>query len=269
MNATTGESPLSKGTQLVGPSSAPSPLVLCFHGSGEDCSSWRPLASLLTSSHRVLLYDRGAIEVGKAAASTAAAEMLAYLAESPNLSLPYILVAHSYGGAVAREFLEQALEQVVGVVLVETGQETAINTAVEEVQYSRKVLGDRPLSVIRGNSLIAKWKELERREEGGEVDGAHRALLKMWDEEDVRLKKRQLALSRRNRYIHISDCGHHVVRDRPEVVAEEVEWVMKNWNVPMEQEVGTSDDQGEKGDGSTKKSGIRERVKGLLKKQKG
>ncbi|KAI6081897.1 Alpha/Beta hydrolase protein [Hypoxylon rubiginosum] len=243
---------------------ATSPLVICFHGSGESCSpSWDALIrSLVTGTTdaaaphhrlRVLAFERGPDNPKPAQAT---ADLLAYLQAGGDATRPpYVLVAHSYGGAFARTFLEEVDDDdkthVAGMVLVETGQEGGLAAGLEERQYRRRVLGHRPLSVVRGNSLMgveAQIAELEGREATTEVERqglrGRREMLGVWDREDERLKRRQLQLSRRKapkRYVHIPDCGHHVVRDRPDVVAAEVAWVVEN----MGKGDGMHDDAGE------------------------
>ncbi|CAJ2500437.1 Uu.00g032900.m01.CDS01 [Anthostomella pinea] len=262
----------------------PSPLIICFHGSGESCSpTWDALATALAAQTRcrVLLYERGAdnptpeVSTQKLRAYLLSGAYLPPLSHDKrqeeakakaagvartkrgkregkegysDLQCPYILVAHSYGGAFARLFLQQERKNVVGVVLVETGQEGGLDARVDEVQLRRCVLGDRPLVVVRGNSLIGKWRGLEERErmmgaeaepgKGDKVaDGlrqqlqAQRQMLQLCDAEDERLKKRQLGLSRKNKYVHLEGVGHHVIRDRPDTVVEAVQWVLENMDL--------------------------------------
>lgn len=220
------------GATLLGDPHSASPLIICFHGSGDSCASWAPLAETLSATHhrRVLLWDRGEQNPGPRAAVP---EMLDHLARA-RLAPPYVLIAHSYGGMFAREFLRQRPHQVAGMVMVETGQETALDPRVEEQQYRKQVLGDGPLSVIRGNTLIWKWKQYEEAFSAAQTDSEkanlamQKQLLEATDKEDERLKKEQLKLSRNNRYVHVPDCGHGVVQERPEVVVKEVQWVMDN-----------------------------------------
>ncbi len=54
-----------------------------------------------------------------------------------------------------------------------------------------------------------------------------RLMLERWEAEDEKMKKKQLALSKRSRYAQVPNVGHHVIRDRPEAVVEEVKWVMQ------------------------------------------
>ncbi|ETS73068.1 hypothetical protein PFICI_15243 [Pestalotiopsis fici W106-1] len=217
---------------IFGNTPNPHPVVICFHGSGDSCASWLPLAHSLSDSYRVLLWDRGEPSQKP---SVAVDEMVKYL-EQVRLQIPppYVLVAHSYGGTFARTFLEKRPRDVAGMVLAETGQETALDAKMERQQYRRQVLGDNPLSVIRANTLIRKWAQYEHAVNAADNDTEKTALevqkqiLDVTDKEDERLKKAQLALSRHHRYLHVPDCGHNVIQDRPEVVADEIRWVMKN-----------------------------------------
>ena len=220
---------------LSPPTPASNPVIICFHGSGESCSpSWEVLASELSKKYRVLLPDRGSLPVTQAEFASKLSALLS------DLLPPYVLIAHSYGGAFARYFLHAHLKDVAGMVMVETGQETALDPKIERLQYSRQVLGSKPVSVIRGNSLIAKFKALEESDANRQMLEQQRNQLDQWDAEDERLKKAQLALSRNTRYVHIPDCGHHVIRDRPDVVVEAVEWAMENLSDPKDsQELDT------------------------------
>lgn len=235
MSAQVDEPPAS--WRLLGPSDTSStPLIICFHGSGESCSpSWDELALELSKDFRLLLYDRGARKVRPADFIKDLSHALA------DLPPPYMLIAHSHGGTFARYFLHIHPKDVAGMVMVETGQETALDSKIERRQYQQQVLGSKPLSVIRGNSLIANFKTLEAQQSDRELGAGlaeQRKMLELWDAEDERLKKAQLALSKNHRYVHIPDCGHHVIRDRSDVVAEEVRWAIKNSSDPADYHTG-------------------------------
>ena len=214
------------------------PLIICLHGSNDSCMrSWLSLIEVLyKSGFRVLLYDRAPPNPhhGQGAdlkPHRAVSELCSYM-YSMKLSGPYVFVAHSYGGCVARLFLQQKPREVAGMILVETGQETALAPQVEEEQYRRQILGDAPLSVVRGNTLHLKQDEwvkaaaLAKTAAQREQLEPQRLMLEQWEAEDERLKKKQLGLSRRSRFAQVQDVGHHVIRERPDVVAEEVKWVM-------------------------------------------
>lgn len=97
-------------------------------------------------------------------------------------------------------------------------------------QIEGRVLGDKPLSVIRANGK----RDYERIYQAGIEAGngtteqrkAFRDLLDRWDDIDKELKEEQLQISRNSRLVYVSDCGHNVQLLRPGVVAKEIQWVM-------------------------------------------
>ncbi|KAI1392637.1 Alpha/Beta hydrolase protein [Hypoxylon trugodes] len=260
----------NSGTETVGDDRRP--LVICFHGSGESCSpSWDGLVGLLRGaplSLRVFMYDRREENTGVVGT---VGEMWEYLRKE-GIRGPYVVVAHSYGGAFARGFVEtDGDEEVVGVVLVETGQEGGLDAEVEERQYGRRILGTKPLSVVRGNSLIRQWEDLRKAEAAVEVGDElkrgqlrqRRGMLEVWDKADEEMKRKQLGLVEKKgkkRFVQVPDCGHHVVRDRPDVVAEEVAWVLEN--VGKIEDIEDDDNE----DGVTERN--REDVIGRKKKER-
>ena len=216
-----------------------SPLTICVHGSNDSCMrSWLGLIEVLyKSGHRVLLYDRPSPNPhhGNGAdlkPHRAVSELCSYL-YSMELRGPFVFVAHSYGGCIARLFLQQKPREVAGMILVETGQETALAPAVEEEQYRRQILGNAPLSVVRGNTLRRKQDEWVKAAAMAKTEAQRsqlepqRLMLERWEHEDEKMKKKQLSLSRRSRFAQVPNVGHHVIRDRPEAVVEEVKWVMQ------------------------------------------
>lgn len=226
------DDPVSKeqSSQVVDDRSKTAPTINCFHGSGEDpLPGWEEFVKMARQQYKVVLLDRGAQKISLLANTS----LLKHL-EQQKLRPPYILVAHSYGGAFAKIFLYQKAEMVAGMLLVETGQETGLPDKVEQALSSPILLGDRPLSIIRGNSLIANWKQLESAEATAQIESAkaelsqRRIVLESCDSEDERLKKAQLRMSRNTRYVHLPDCGHGVIRDRPDIVLQELQWVMEN-----------------------------------------
>ncbi|PSR80079.1 Alpha/Beta hydrolase protein [Coniella lustricola] len=212
--------------------------VICFHGSGNDTHSaaWATAVQHIAQSSTVLYYERRGIGHSKDNALSASVSPrrpqtpsqpirdLVDLLQALHLRGPYVLLAHSYGGTIAREFLHRYPEKVAGMVLAETGQETP--TKYDQEQYAKQALGSKPLSVIHANSLYSLQGAFS------ETTSSERLEMQAkWAAEDERLKKAQLQLSSNARYVRIPDCGHHVVRDRPGAVVAEVNWVLDNSNI--------------------------------------
>lgn len=205
------------------------PLLIVFPGSNASCKSWEPVSFLIRATLRVLLYDRsglGRSEHGSTRdTGPVAADELSMLLKALNLPGPYVLVAHSYGGCVAREFLHLHARDVVGMVLSETGTETKCQYAEE--QYRKQVLGDCPLSVIRGESAFNARRSQDVRL-GNEQHKARDGMLEAMGKADEQLKREQLNLSRNSKFRNVPNCGHNVHLTCPDIVAEEVRWVLSN-----------------------------------------
>ncbi|KIA75872.1 alpha/beta hydrolase [Aspergillus ustus] len=125
-----------------GDSPPQNPLVVIIPGAGDVASSYVALERLLRPSARILLYDRTGLgrsekrpsppsdsnsnEITGPVAVRAATELHTLL-HTLNERGPYILLAHSYGGIVAREFLELHPHPedgvVAGMVLVDCATE--------------------------------------------------------------------------------------------------------------------------------------------------
>nr|CEG05694.1 unnamed protein product [Fusarium clavum] len=262
-----------------GDSSSAFPLIIFFHGSGDSCASWELLADLL-SAHSLLIWDRLEPNIKP---DEAISELLRYL-DGSDLPSDYVLIAHSYGGTFAKLFLKARPHQVAGMVLVETGQETGIDPEIEQRQYKDQILGNKPLVVIRGNTL--KWKQMQyERALAAEQNHAtptlliQKQMLDATDKEDERLKKVQLQLSRNNRYVHLPDCGHGVIQARPDAVREAVCWVMEHLYSPGDdqQEEPLQETEGRKEESSSKrnvparkkKPSLVGKITNLLRKRKG
>ncbi|KAL1970264.1 hypothetical protein VTN77DRAFT_5424 [Rasamsonia byssochlamydoides] len=271
------------------------PIVIVFAGAGEASSSYPALERLVSKFARILLYDRsglGRSEDGpNHVSATTAAEELHALLKTTGIAAPFILVGHSYGSIVAREYLHLNLDDVAGMVLAEGSTERqcqffripdqnilavlgslkfaevtelrarsqltrdewrtraaemargvkaaqaeaaafaeVCETLAQKDQYNKQALGARPLSVIRCRSS----RDYERIYESGVRAGngteeqreAFRRLLDQWDGIDKDLQEEQLKLSSHSRLVDIPDCGHNVNLVRPDVMADEIRWVM-------------------------------------------
>ncbi|KAJ6091699.1 hypothetical protein N7467_003668 [Penicillium canescens] len=104
------------------------PVVIFEAGLGETGACWAAVQRLLDPRIRSYAYDRagyGHSPESKAprSAVNVATELLDTL-QAANISPPYILVGHSYGGIIIREFLAAAgAGAIAGMVFVDANQE--------------------------------------------------------------------------------------------------------------------------------------------------
>ena len=214
------------------------PVVIVFPGADAACDTWTPVSSKIASFARVLLYDRAGLGrsehgLGRKDGPASALE-LSELLKAIDVKGPYVLVAHSYGGYIAREFLQSHSRDILGMVLSETGTETECEHSEE--QYKLQILGDAPVAVIRGeaafkHSLRNMPKTVQNEDAPEEKDHTRLLQQQMLDDMakiDESLKREQLRLSRRNKFRNVPNCGHSIHLDCPDVVVEEVQWVLDN-----------------------------------------
>jgi len=212
------------------------PTVLCFHGSGDGSAKlWVELIELLENDSGYILFDRSS---GVPSVTKHIHAVREYLSTC-HVPGPHILLAHSYGGTFAKQYLYQHREDVAGMVLVETGksQEPTDIACHGPWNGGGARLSSRPLVVIRGNSLKANQRALDQVDQATVGNTTpqtqvmalqRRQMLVDAERQDGVFEKTQLQLSSRHKYVHLPDCGHNVIRDRPDVVKGEVEWVMDN-----------------------------------------
>ncbi|KAK7415751.1 hypothetical protein QQX98_005664 [Neonectria punicea] len=117
-----------------GPDRVPGePVVILESGLGGSSVSWPLVTRHLTPFVRVYTHDRaglGKSEINPSANqyeprvyAEKAAEDLDKLLQKAGVEGPFILVPMSWGGIVAREFLERRKDDVVGMVMIECVQE--------------------------------------------------------------------------------------------------------------------------------------------------
>ncbi|KAL5041482.1 hypothetical protein BDW71DRAFT_167400 [Aspergillus fruticulosus] len=171
------------------------PLVVVFPGAGDVASSYIAVERLLRPFTRTLLYDRSGLgrsekypspsppsldtkptTQGQGQAVTAATELGALL-ENASISTdtPLLLVAHSYGAIVAREFLHLYPERVAGMVLVDASTERASEHFDVPDQNIVAVMGD--LSYARATGLRSQTvlSDEEWRVRAQEIIASYRA----------------------------------------------------------------------------------------------
>ncbi|KAJ5951043.1 uncharacterized protein N7479_009456 [Penicillium vulpinum] len=166
------ESP--NGTRLFmvakgAPRSPNHPVVIFESGLGVSGAHWTAVQRLLDPRIRSYAYDRagyGNSPESKKPRSAAnmAAELLDVL-QAAKISPPYIVVAHSYGGIIAREFLATAdVDAIAGMVLVDTNQENTHPRLSVPFSAIQALCGGRDYPDVIGLFRDTSWtqEELDR-----------------------------------------------------------------------------------------------------------
>jgi len=107
------------------------PAVLIVPGLGSSITGWAAVRRQLAQVIRVYSYDRtgyGESDTGiEAPSSIMIAHELDLLLRKAQISPPLIVVAHSWGGILSREFLALRSGDVAGMVFVEANQEHTLD----------------------------------------------------------------------------------------------------------------------------------------------
>ncbi|GAB7337766.1 hypothetical protein MBLNU457_g3038t1 [Dothideomycetes sp. NU457] len=94
------------------------PVVIAISGLGASMAYWGPVQRLLSSSVRFYCYDRSGLGRSEVSTQPRTAENMASelvrLLKAVDVKPPYVLIAHSYGSIIAREFLHLTQSQSRG-----------------------------------------------------------------------------------------------------------------------------------------------------------
>ena len=105
---------------------AEGPTVVIEPGAAEPAMLWWTVQDQIASFARVCTYDRAGYQWSDPAPSrtiTERANELQRVLHEANVPGPFLLVAHSYGGAIVRSWARRADGDVAGLVLVDTPDE--------------------------------------------------------------------------------------------------------------------------------------------------
>ncbi|KAL5340209.1 Alpha/Beta hydrolase protein [Aspergillus crustosus] len=130
------------------------PLLVIIPGAGDAASSYVAVNRLLHPSTQILCYDRsglGRSEKGPDPPNAVrAAKDLHCLLSALNITNRLILLAHSYGGIIAREFLSLYPDLVAGMVLCDASTERASEFFSIPDPNIAAVLGDLKFAAVTG-----------------------------------------------------------------------------------------------------------------------
>jgi pimeloyl-ACP methyl ester carboxylesterase len=213
-------------------------LLIAGWGAGGD-ESWSAVAPALTEHARVCTYDRPGTGTSGAPATdqtfeTQAADLRALL-ETADEPGPYVIVGHSFGGAEAIVFAAGSPTDVTGLVLVDASPTTwpaAVCAVPDDGSHDPRLdperldvvaafeqvatittLGDLPLTVVTADTRTSPGlavAELTR------LDQA-------WDEGVATWA----ALSARSAVVTVTDTGHNIQLEHPNVVIREVSTLLQ------------------------------------------
>lgn len=276
------------------------PTVIIEAGLGEDSVGWRAVSRHLSQFIRVVTYDRAGLGKSQTSPLPRTAQNIALelsdVLKAADIPPPYVLVGHSYGGILVREFLAANPSQVAGLVFVEANTENSYRIRPEDLviylsilgqgldlnvvtglnkrhrllpaewaaytakeskeaksrrtmaafaefadydrsadilgkkkQLQHGILGNKPVSVIKGEELKDVKLLLDAAIDAGNGTEHERAAIRRWigmDQQETELQEEHLRLSRNSTFVHARSSGHDVHLTEPEIIADQVRWVL-------------------------------------------
>lgn len=216
-----------------------SPTIVLEAGSGSTSRTWRTLQPALADIARVVSYDRAGLGASEPSArprsARAIAEELHSALRSAQLPPPYLLVAHSAGGAYARVFAAMYPAEVAGLVLVDPVAEDFYARAEREFpsvyahfdaidaaeiasrppsEQAEEDVWDNTLAEVRaadslftGPAIVLSSPRTDLAELGAVWTDEHR----LW-----------ALRSPRRAYVRVDGVGHNIHRERPALVLDAV-----------------------------------------------
>ncbi len=144
--------------------------VIFESGFASDLSGWRDVAPQVAKTSRAVIYSRAG--TGQSAPrpeprtlDQASAE-LSHLIAAAKLSPPFILVGHSYGGFLIRNYAAQHPEQIAGMVFVDPSSETQV-LELAKLDAARTAQDNAAILKIMPPNLKAEWLQLQQIFEAG------------------------------------------------------------------------------------------------------
>lgn len=206
---------------------------MLINGLRSDHTMWHPALAGMTRQTRVCEADRPGLGSSlkrrgsqRTDAAEQADELRAALTAAGETG-PYVLIAHSYGGLIARAFAAQTPDDVAGVMLVDAvypgihrtflpsyrgdwheGGTTIDMDASEQATRGGPDMGDTPLVVITAG------------EPGNGSSWADRK----WNRQQAKAAR----LSSQSRHWFAERSGHVVQRDQPGIIAKGLRWILRN-----------------------------------------
>jgi pimeloyl-ACP methyl ester carboxylesterase len=180
-----------------------SPAVVVVPALGTSVLEWMHIQRELAPGTRVCVYDRAGIgwsdppPRGRRTLDSLAAE-LQQLLTAAEISPPYVLAAHSFGGVVARRFAASNRSAVAGMVLIDSSHEDqARRLQVEKRGH------DSLLQALRQRSQMLGLRRLAA--SAGLIRGLDDASLTREDPPEFTAAARAISLSSRQRRASISE----------------------------------------------------------------
>lgn len=144
-----------------------SPIVVFITGAGSNLEDFDPVQKEISKATRTFSYDKAGIGKsemidGPRTIENMTSELLSLL-EQTGIENDILLVGHSLGGFVARDFLAKYPEKVIGMVLIDPGNEYFTERVLLTFPEEKRSHLDSLIHTPNPNSPIGFQAEIESR----------------------------------------------------------------------------------------------------------
>lgn len=218
------------------------PTVVLESGYGDDSKRWNSIVSEIATLTEVLVYDRAGL--GKSEGSSnprTSLEMVKELKEllsKVDITQPFILVGHSFGGVNARLYASIYPDNVGGLLLVDSTpedyRERFLPTMSDDFQEAYKKQFTLEGNYEEFGESLRQLKECKKKLSvplivlsAGKKDHYSDASQKLWN----LLQEEIIQTSSNSEWIIAENSAHYIQDDEPSVVIDAIKSLLKNKNL--------------------------------------
>ncbi|MBI2332295.1 MAG: alpha/beta hydrolase [Chloroflexi bacterium] len=221
------------------------PTVILETGLGDTSASWAHVQDAVAQFTSVFVYDRAGIGQSDPAPTPRTCQNmvddLSALLKAANILPPYILVGHSFGGLIARLFASQHVNDVTGMLLVDSAHEDR-TAGFEKVLSNELIARNRAflLDPSRNSEFVDRIpSEGQVRDAWHMFDFPLMVLVRglpdktdsVWPSAELQRVERELQdeflkLSPKSSLFVAEQSGHWIQKDQPELVVDGIRKVM-------------------------------------------
>ncbi|UGQ48814.1 alpha/beta fold hydrolase [Massilia endophytica] len=224
--------------------------VIFESGFAGDLSVWRKVAPALSKSAKVVVYSRAGVGKSDARPEPRTLEQsgaeLEQMVKAAELKPPFILVGHSYGGFLVRQFAAHHPAEVAGMVFVDASAE-GMDAALKKIDATRFAADQKAFEGFTPAAFKAEYKLVQQIFDAGalpqgvplpDVPTVVLTSAKVYEKPEFllhtpsgmaawRLLHEQFFRQFSNgSHVVTSNSGHYIQLDEPELVIRAVEQVI-------------------------------------------
>ncbi|UKS54670.1 alpha/beta fold hydrolase [Exiguobacterium acetylicum] len=203
------------------------PTFIFETGYGQDLSTWHPILDQIEALGTILMYDRtntGGSSPYNSETSQQSVNRLHRLIRTLSLKPPFILVGHSYGGTLVRQFASQYPNEVSGLLLIDATPESYIQRFLPVMPKSFQSKYQNQFTLECTYADFKESIEATNSDEhyifplivlsAGKKEHYSRDAQLLWHE----LQRQTARQSLRGSFINVSNSGHFIHHDAPDKV---------------------------------------------------